>query len=174
MINNPYQTTPMMNNNYMPMQNPYADRMNFLQNYQQSLQQPVAGTQMSLANQQPMPQQIAGINGRIVQAVEDINANEVPMDGSMAFFPKQDMSKIYVKGWNADGTIRTIVYLSNALRGFMQRKVLIHEVCHAICMSYDVYLPIEQEEILCDFVATYGDEVFDIVDMVLGAVRRVG
>lgn len=66
------------------------------------------------------------------------------------------------------------IYLSNALRGFMQRKVLIHEVCHAICMSYDVYLPIEQEEILCDFVATYGDEVFDIVDMVLGAVRRVG
>jgi hypothetical protein len=104
MINNPYQTTPMMNNNYMPMQNPYADRMNFLQNYQQSLQQPI---QM---NQQPMPQQIAGINGRIVQTVENINANEVPMDGSMAFFPKQDMSEIYVKGWNANGTINTIVY----------------------------------------------------------------
>ena len=56
----------------------------------------------------------------------------------------------------------------------MQHKVLIHEVCHAICMSYDIYLPIETEEILCDFVATYGDEIFDIVDMVLGAVRRVG
>lgn len=98
MINNPYQTAPMMNNNYMPMQPPYADRMNFLQNYQQNLQQ------------QPMPQQIAGINGRIVQAVENINANEVPMDGSMAFFPKQDMSEIYVKGWNANGTINTIVY----------------------------------------------------------------
>ena len=69
---------------------------------------------------------------------------------------------------------REKIYLSNDLRGVMQRKVLIHEVCHAICMSYDVYLPIEQEEILCDFVATYGDEVFDIVDMVLGAVRRVG
>ena len=63
------------------------------------------------------------------------------------------------------------IYLSNALHGQMQRKVLIHEVCHAICMSYDVYLPIEQEEILCDSVATYGDEVFDIVDMLLGAVR---
>ena len=108
-MNNPYQV-PMMNNSYMQSQNPYMDRMNFLQNYQQSLQQPVAGTQMSLANQQPMPQQIAGINGRIVQAVENINANEVPMDGSMAFFPKQDMSEIYVKGWNADGTIKTIVY----------------------------------------------------------------
>lgn len=81
------------------------DRMNFLQNYQQSLQQ-----QPMQMNQQPMPQQIAGINGRIVQAVENINANEVPMDGSMAFFPKQDMSEIYAKGWNADGTINTIVY----------------------------------------------------------------
>ena len=108
-MNNPYQA-PMMNNNYMPMQNPYADRMNFLQNYQQSLQQPLVPAQMSGANQQPMPQQIAGINGRIVQAVENINANEVPMDGSMAFFPKQDMSEIYVKGWNADGTINTTVY----------------------------------------------------------------
>lgn len=28
----------------------------------------------------------------------------------MAFFPKQDMSEIYVKGWNANGTINTIVY----------------------------------------------------------------
>lgn len=101
---------PMMNNSYMQSQNPYMDRMNFLQNYQQSLQQPVAGTQMSLTNQQAMPQQIAGINGRIVQTVENINANEVPMDGSMAFFPKQDMSEIYVKGWNANGTINTIVY----------------------------------------------------------------
>lgn len=101
-MNNPYQAVPMMNNNYMPMQNPYADRMNFLQNYQQSLQQQ---PQM----QQPMTQPI-GINGRVVQAVENINANEVPMDGSMAFFPKQDLSEIYVKGWNADGTIKTIVY----------------------------------------------------------------
>ena len=96
-MNNPYQA-PMMNNPYMQSQNPYMDRMNFLQNYQQSLQQ------------QPMPQQIAGINGRIVQAVENINANEVPMDGSMAFFPKQDMSEIYVKSWNANGTINTTVY----------------------------------------------------------------
>ncbi len=104
MINNPYQTAPMMNNNYMSMQNPYADRLNFLQNYQQSLQQPM---QM---NQQPIPQQTVGINGRVVQSVENINANEVPMDGSMAFFPKQDLSEIYVKSWNANGRIKTIVY----------------------------------------------------------------
>lgn len=104
-MNNPYQAVPMMNNSYMQSQNPYMDRMNFLQSYQQSLQQ-----QPMQMNQQPMSQQVPGINGRVVQAVENINANEVPMDGSMAFFPKQDMSEIYVKGWNADGTIRTIVY----------------------------------------------------------------
>lgn len=102
-MNSPYQV-PMMNNNYMPMQNPYADRLNFLQNYQQSLQQPI---QM---NQQPMPQRIAGISGRMVQSAENINANEVPMDGNVAFFPKQDLSEIYVKGWNANGAIDTIVY----------------------------------------------------------------
>ena len=108
-MNNPYQA-PMMNNPYIQSQNPYMDRMNFLQNYQQNLQQPLVPTSMPGANQQAMPQQIAGINGRIVQAVENINANEVPMDGSMAFFPKQDMSEIYVKGWNADGTIRTLTF----------------------------------------------------------------
>ena len=96
-MNNPYQA-PMMNNPYIQSQNPYMDRMNFLQSYQQSLQQ------------QPMSQQIVGINGRIVQAVENINANEVPMDGSVAFFPKQDLTEIYAKSWNADGTIRTLTF----------------------------------------------------------------
>ena len=108
-MNNPYQV-PMMNNPYIQSQNPYMDRMNFLQNYQQSLQQPLVPTQMSGANQQAMPQQIVGINGRIVQAVETINPNEVPMDGSVAFFPKQDLTEIYAKSWNADGTIRTLTF----------------------------------------------------------------
>ena len=108
-MNNPYQA-PMMNNPYMQPQNPYMDRMNFLQNYQQNLQQPLVPTSMSGANQQVMPQQIVGINGRIVQAVETINPNEVPMDGSVAFFPKQDLTEIYAKSWNADGTIRTLTF----------------------------------------------------------------
>lgn len=71
--------------------------MDFLQSYQQSLQQPV----------QQMP---IGINGKIVPSVEVINANDVPMDGSVAVFPKQDMSEIYVKFWENNGTIRTIVF----------------------------------------------------------------
>lgn len=91
-------------NNYLPQYGTY--QYNPMANIQRF--QPQEQIQPQI--QQPMPQQIAGINGRVVQAVENINANEVPMDGSMAFFPKQDMSEIYVKGWNADGTINTIVY----------------------------------------------------------------
>lgn len=94
----------MMNNGYVPQYGTY--QYNPMANIQRF--QPQEQIQPQI--QQPMPQQVVGINGRIVQAVENINANEVPMDGSMAFFPKQDMSEIYVKGWNADGTIRTIVY----------------------------------------------------------------
>lgn len=101
-MNNPYQT-PIMNN-YLPQYGAY--QYNPMANIQRFQSQEQIQPQI----QQSMPQQIAGINGRIVQAVENINANEVPMDGSMAFFPKQDLSEIYVKGWNANGTINTIVY----------------------------------------------------------------
>ena len=101
-MNSPYQT-PIMNN-YLPQYGAY--QYNPMANIQRFQSQEQIQPQI----QQPMSQQIVGINGRIVQAVENINANEVPMDGSMAFFPKQDMSEIYVKGWNADGTINTIVY----------------------------------------------------------------
>ena len=74
----------------MPYQQPM---MNYTPNYGAYQYNPMASYQRY---QQPEPTQ--GISGRVVQAVETINPNEVPMDGSMAFFPKQDMSEIYVKG----------------------------------------------------------------------------
>ena len=86
----------------MPYQQPM---MNYTPNYGAYQYNPMASYQRY---QQPEPTQ--GISGRVVQAVETINPNEVPMDGSVAFFPKQDMTEIYAKSWNADGTIRTIVF----------------------------------------------------------------
>lgn len=91
-VYNPQGFYPQQYGNYAPYQQ-------IQQRFQPQEQYP------AIQNQQPI-----GLNGRIVQVVENINANEVPMDGSMAFFPKQDLSEIYVKGWNADGTIKTIVY----------------------------------------------------------------
>jgi hypothetical protein len=95
-----------MNNVYNP-QGFYPQQYGNYAPYQQIQQQRFQPQEQYPAMQN---QQAIGLNGRTVQVVENINANEVPMDGSMAFFPKQDLSEIYVKGWNADGTIKTIVY----------------------------------------------------------------
>lgn len=78
--------------------------------YQQPRYDPQQNQPLFNQQQSIQPQQQAGLNGKVVQAVEQITANDVPMDGSVAVFPKQDMSEIYTKSWNADGTIRTIVY----------------------------------------------------------------
>jgi hypothetical protein len=60
------------------------------------------------------------------------------------------------------------IYLAKSLHGAFLRKVIIHELCHCVCMSYNIYMPIGQEEMLCDFVATYGDQVFEIVNILTG------
>lgn len=86
----------------MPYQQPM---MNYTPNYGTYQYNPMASYQRY---QQPEPTQ--GISGRVVQAVETINPNEVPMDGSVAFFPKQDLTEIYAKSWNTDGTIRTLTF----------------------------------------------------------------
>ena len=86
----------------MPYQQPM---MNYTPNYGAYQYNPMANYQRY---QQPEPTQ--GISGRVVQAVETINPNEVPMDGSVAFFPKQDLTEIYAKSWNTDGTTRTLTF----------------------------------------------------------------
>lgn len=94
-MNNQYQ------NNYMPY-SPYGNYGGYYP-YQQQRYEPQQQVQQ-------MQNQFAGISGKFVPAVESITANDVPMDGSVALFPKQDMTEIYAKQWNADGTIRTMVY----------------------------------------------------------------
>lgn len=94
---NPYQNN---FNQPMPMQNPYMDRMAQLQQYQQGLQHSV---------QQPVNQP-QGIIGRIVNDFSEITANDVPMNGSAAFFPKADGSEMQVRSWTSNGTIQTVVY----------------------------------------------------------------
>lgn len=54
--------------------------------------------------------QFLGINGKFIQVPENITANDVPMDGSVALFPMQDMSQILAKAWQSDGTIRTVIF----------------------------------------------------------------
>lgn len=98
---------PQMNNynqQYNPQQ-PYMERLAGLHQFQQSLQ-----AQQPQQPQQQFQQMPMGISGRVVPNAEAIAANDVPMDGSVAFFPMQDMSQILAKSWNADGTIKTVIY----------------------------------------------------------------
>lgn len=98
----------MQQNYNVPMMQPNQyDRMAQLQNYNQNLQQQFPSMQ-PVINQNPVHN--VGINGKFIQVVENITANDVPMDGSVAVFPKQDMSEIICKAWQADGTIRTVFF----------------------------------------------------------------
>lgn len=66
--------------------------------------------QQNIPNNYQQNQIVQGINGKMIAEINQITANDVPMDGSVAFFPKQDLSEVYAKSWNADGTIRTVTY----------------------------------------------------------------
>ena len=65
------------------------------------------------------------------------------------------------------------IYISELLQGKFLRKVLIHEVCHSAMCSSGIDMSVEQEELFCDLVATYGDEIIGIVDNVFLALKNV-
>lgn len=99
-MNNPYA---QMNNMYAQPNNPYADRMNFLQNYQQSLQQTLTPTQMSVANQM-------SALGKMVDSIDVVKATDIPMDGNTYYFPKADGTEVYCKQWLQNGTTRILTF----------------------------------------------------------------
>lgn len=65
-----------------------------------------------------------------------------------------------------------VIYLSSALKGKFMERVLCHELCHAICFSYDINIPIESEELIADWVSLYGREVINILDEILKSLKK--
>ena len=53
----------------------------------------------------------------------------------------------------------------------MLKKVLTHEIVHAAMFSYNVHLTIEQEEVIADIIATYGEEIINITNKVFKKLR---
>ena len=84
-------------NQYNQMPNPYMDRMAQLQQYQQSLQQPVSQAQMSAI-------------GKIVDSIDVVKATDIPMDGNAYYFPKADGTEVYCKQWLQNGTTRILTF----------------------------------------------------------------
>lgn len=105
---NPYLNQQQMMSN--PYQNGYNPMLNQQQRLMQMEQQYPQFSQQNQFMQQQIQQQPQGIVGKIVNDVSNVSPNDVPMDGSVAVFPKNDMTEIYCKQWTANGTIQTVVY----------------------------------------------------------------
>ena len=88
---------------YQQQYNPYMQRMENLQQFQQAIQQPLVPTQMSGANQiSPFI--------KIVESIDMVKATDIPMDGNMYYFPKADSSEIYGKAWTSNGQTRILTF----------------------------------------------------------------
>lgn len=88
---------------YQPQFNPYMQRMENLQQFQQALQQPISPAPMSATTQfTPM--------GKIVESMDIVRVTDIPMDGNMYYFPKADGTEIYSKQFMTDGKTRILTF----------------------------------------------------------------
>lgn len=71
-----------------------------------------------------------------------------------------------------DNLTRTI-YINNRLQGMLMRKVLCHEITHAAMFSYNVDLTVEQEQLVADLIATYGDQIIYITNKIFTKLGNI-
>lgn len=57
----------------------------------------------------PNPRQMRMLPGKFIQNETDIRPNDVPGDGSVAFFPEENYNYIIAKGWNNQGDRMDVV-----------------------------------------------------------------
>jgi len=63
--------------------------------------------------------------------------------------------------------VEKTVYISDMLTDTKLDKVLCHELCHVYSFSYELDIPIATEELIADFLATYGRDIFMVADDIL-------
>lgn len=64
------------------------------------------------------------------------------------------------------------IYISEHLDEYKFKKVLCHEITHAAIFSYNVMLTLEQEELVADLIATYGQEIIDITNLIFHRLKN--
>ena len=89
---------------YQQQFNPYMQRMENLQQFQQAIQQPQVPTPIQITNQQLNPL------GKIVESLDIVKVTDIPMDGNMYYFPKADGTEIYAKQFGIDGKTRILTF----------------------------------------------------------------
>lgn len=63
------------------------------------------------------------------------------------------------------------IYISEEVDNTTMKKVLCHELTHAAMFSYNVYLSLEQEELLADLIATYGQEIICMTNLLFKRIK---
>lgn len=76
----------------------------------QTMQQMVGQGYSPTPSFHPQP----GISGRVVTGPGEIQVQEVPTDGTVAWFPAADGSCVWGKRWTPDGSIQTVRYEAEA------------------------------------------------------------
>lgn len=95
----------MYNNNYGF--NPYYQQaMTRLQPIEQTVQQVPAQTYIPPVQQT----KITSLLGKSVDSIDVVKAMDIPLDGSISYFPLTDGSAIVTKQLMQDGTSKTITY----------------------------------------------------------------
>ena len=88
---------------YQQQFNPYMQRMENLQQFQQAIQQPPVQQQMA------MPNQLAPL-GKVVESLDIVKVMDIPMDGNMYYFPKADGTEVYSKQFMPNGQTRILTF----------------------------------------------------------------
>ena len=66
------------------------------------------------------------------------------------------------------------IYINENLNPSLMKKVLCHEIAHAAMFSYNVELSIDQEELLADLIATYGQEIITTTNKIFRRIQEIG
>ena len=102
-----YQRPVGMEQNYM--QQPVAG--NATPNMAQNMAQPMQTTAQT--NMQPIQTTYRGqatLQGKSVDSIDVVKATEIPLDGSVSYFPLTDNSAIITKQLMQDGTSKIVIY----------------------------------------------------------------
>ena len=86
--------------NYYNPYNPY-----YTYNYNLQPQQALKQTAQAYK-----PQNVSGLQGKVVDSLDVVKATDIPYDGSVSYFPLTDGTAIITKQLQQDGTSKVIIY----------------------------------------------------------------
>lgn len=95
----------------------------YLPNQSQMMNQRDMRSQPTNTRLQDQFRQVVPINGYIVSDLSDIAPRDVPMDGSVSWFPKEDFTCIWARMWNKDGQLLTFKFVEEVPNIPVQNQV---------------------------------------------------